>query len=176
MSAMAMRTFYSPLEEPYHAALRRTRHCDHDTEVLRFNAIALSSATGGHCRLPDLVRGNGDAARNSLHTALTSGVSPYRLDERVESALPPHTGAGDDMQSTDVDNPHSPELASNAVLTETEAALRLGLKVATLRAWRHQKRGPVFVQLGRAIRYLPADLQEFLRANRKPVDETNVGM
>ena len=80
------------------------------------------------------------------------------------------------MQSTDADNPHSPELSSNSALTETEAALRLGLKVATLRAWRHQKRGPVFVQLGRAIRYLPADPEVFLRANRKPVDETNAGV
>jgi len=34
------------------------------------------------------------------------------------------------MQSTDADNPHSPELSSNSALTETEAALRLGLKVA----------------------------------------------
>jgi len=58
------------------------------------------------------------------------------------------------MDATDVDNPHSPGLTSNAPLTDTGAALRLGLKVATLRAWRHQRRGPVFVQLGRAIRYL----------------------
>jgi excisionase family DNA binding protein len=52
-------------------------------------------------------------------------------------------------------------------LTETEAAARLGLKVATLRAWRHQGRGPVFVRLGRAIRYLASDLEEFLNANRQ---------
>jgi hypothetical protein len=71
------------------------------------------------------------------------------------------------MQSTDVDNPHSPEITSGAPLTETDAALRLGLKVATLRAWRHQRRGPVFVQLGRAIRYLQSDLDDFLRASRK---------
>jgi excisionase family DNA binding protein len=51
-------------------------------------------------------------------------------------------------------------------LTETEAAARLGLKVATLRAWRHQGRGPAFVRLGRAIRYLSSDIDEFLRANR----------
>jgi hypothetical protein len=51
-------------------------------------------------------------------------------------------------------------------LTEGEAAGRLGLKVATLRAWRHQKRGPAFVRLGRAIRYLPVDIDEFLTANR----------
>jgi predicted DNA-binding transcriptional regulator AlpA len=51
-------------------------------------------------------------------------------------------------------------------LTETDAAGRLGLKVATLRAWRHQGRGPAFVRLGRSVRYLPSDLDEFLRANR----------
>jgi hypothetical protein len=51
-------------------------------------------------------------------------------------------------------------------LTEMDAAGRLGLKVATLRAWRHQRRGPAFVRLGRAVRYLPSDLDEFLRANR----------
>jgi predicted DNA-binding transcriptional regulator AlpA len=51
-------------------------------------------------------------------------------------------------------------------LTEMDAASRLGLKVATLRAWRHQRRGPAFVRLGRAVRYLPSDLDEFLRANR----------
>ena len=51
-------------------------------------------------------------------------------------------------------------------LTELEAAARLGLKVATLRAWRHQRRGPAFVRLGRAIRYLPSDIDEFLVLNR----------
>ena len=70
------------------------------------------------------------------------------------------------MPSADIDQPHSPELTSPIPLNETAAAERLGLKVATLRAWRHQGRGPVFVQLGRAIRYLPADLDEFVRSNR----------
>jgi hypothetical protein len=51
-------------------------------------------------------------------------------------------------------------------ITEAVAAARLGLKVATLRAWRHQKRGPAFVRLGRAIRYLPTDLDAFVAANR----------
>jgi predicted DNA-binding transcriptional regulator AlpA len=51
-------------------------------------------------------------------------------------------------------------------LTEIEAAGRLGLKVATLRAWRHQGRGPAFVRLGRAIRYLGSDIDEFLTLNR----------
>jgi len=51
-------------------------------------------------------------------------------------------------------------------LTELEAAARLGLKVATLRAWRHRGRGPTYLRLGRAIRYLSRDLDEFVQANR----------
>ena len=65
------------------------------------------------------------------------------------------------LDQTDVEN--SP---SHAPVTEAVAAARLGLKVATLRAWRHQQRGPAFVRLGRAIRYLPSDLDEFLAAHR----------
>jgi len=52
-------------------------------------------------------------------------------------------------------------------MTERIAAARLGLTAATLRAWRHQGRGPAFVRLGRAVRYLPDDLNEYLRANRR---------
>ena len=51
-------------------------------------------------------------------------------------------------------------------LTEADAAARLGLKVATLRAWRHQGRGPAYVRLGRAIRYLGDDIEQFLGVNR----------
>jgi hypothetical protein len=51
-------------------------------------------------------------------------------------------------------------------MTEGDAAARLGLKVATLRAWRHRSKGPAFVRLGRAVRYLSTDLEEFLQANR----------
>jgi excisionase family DNA binding protein len=55
----------------------------------------------------------------------------------------------------------------NQPLTEAEAAERLGLKVATLRAWRHQGRGPAYVRLGRAVRYLASDIEDFLRSNRQ---------
>jgi predicted DNA-binding transcriptional regulator AlpA len=58
------------------------------------------------------------------------------------------------------------EMASHQPLNETQAAARLGLKVATLRAWRSQGRGPAYVRLGRAIRYLATDLEEFLTSNR----------
>ena len=46
-------------------------------------------------------------------------------------------------------------------ITEIEAAERLGLSVATLRQWRYRGRGPNFVRFGRAVRYLPSDLDEF---------------
>ena len=55
----------------------------------------------------------------------------------------------------------------NQPLTEAEAAERLGLKVATLRAWRHQGKGPAYVRLGRAVRYLASDIEDFLRSNRQ---------
>jgi hypothetical protein len=48
--------------------------------------------------------------------------------------------------------------------TETHAAEHLGLSIATLRAWRHRGKGPRFVRFGRAVRYLRADLEAFIRA------------
>jgi hypothetical protein len=56
---------------------------------------------------------------------------------------------------------------SNQPLTEIEAASRLGLKAATPRAWRNQGRGPAYLRLGRAIRYLTTDIDEFLQSNRQ---------
>jgi len=51
---------------------------------------------------------------------------------------------------------------SEKLMNEHEAAQYLGLSVFTLRAWRSQRRGPVFVRLGRAVRYRPDDLEAFL--------------
>jgi predicted DNA-binding transcriptional regulator AlpA len=50
-------------------------------------------------------------------------------------------------------------------LTERQVAEQLGLSVATLRAWRHRGKGPRFLRLGRSARYLPSDVEEFVRAN-----------
>ncbi|MGE3341875.1 MAG: helix-turn-helix transcriptional regulator [Vicinamibacterales bacterium] len=57
--------------------------------------------------------------------------------------------------------------ATSQPLTEIEAAARLGLKVATLRAWRSQGRGPAYLRLGRAIRYLTTDINDFLQSHRQ---------
>ena len=63
----------------------------------------------------------------------------------------------------------------NEPLTESEAAACLGLKVATLRAWRHQARGPAFVRLGRAIRcrsfYLTPEPKQSRQRARPPLRE-----
>lgn len=49
-------------------------------------------------------------------------------------------------------------------LTEHEVAERLGLSVATLRAWRLKRRGPRYVRFGRAVRYLASDIERFVDA------------
>jgi hypothetical protein len=70
------------------------------------------------------------------------------------------------MQLESNDTAAATSTQPNRPVTEADAAARLGLKVATLRAWRHRGRGPVFVRLGRAIRYLTVDIDDFLHANR----------
>jgi excisionase family DNA binding protein len=50
-------------------------------------------------------------------------------------------------------------------LTERQVAEQLGLSGATLRAWRHRGKGPRFLRLGRSVRYLPSDVDEFVRAS-----------
>lgn len=46
-------------------------------------------------------------------------------------------------------------------LRDTEAAEHLGISPKTLRAWRLQGRGPRYVKLGRAVRYLVQDLDQW---------------
>ena len=53
------------------------------------------------------------------------------------------------------------------LVDERAASVCLGLSTRTLQKWRLQGLGPRFVKLGRAVRYDPADLQEFLQASRR---------
>ena len=57
---------------------------------------------------------------------------------------------------------------NDRLLTEHEAADRLGLAVATLRRWRWSGDGPKHIKLGpargSAVRYAPADLAAFVAA------------
>lgn len=69
------------------------------------------------------------------------------------------------MQGSQTVQPPATPTPGARALTEREVAERLGLSVATLRAWRHRGKGPRYVRFGRAVRYLTADLDDFVRAN-----------
>lgn len=47
-----------------------------------------------------------------------------------------------------------------------QASHRLGLTHRTLEQWRYLGKGPPFVRIGGAIRYLPAELDAWLNAQR----------
>ena len=47
-------------------------------------------------------------------------------------------------------------------LTEQEVSKRLNISVATLRRWRLEKRGPMFVKVGSLVRYRPEDLDSWV--------------
>jgi len=51
-------------------------------------------------------------------------------------------------------------------LTVVQAATYLGLAVSTLNKWRCHGGGPVFIKLGRAVRYRQEDLEQFVMDRR----------
>jgi len=51
-------------------------------------------------------------------------------------------------------------------LTDKIAAKKIGVAVQTLRNWRHQRRGPAYLKLGRSVRYRLDDLNKFMENNR----------
>lgn len=69
--------------------------------------------------------------------------------------------SGEELGSSGVVMP----IPRTKALTERQVAEQLGLSVATLRAWRHRGKGPRFLRLGRSVRYLPSDVEEFVRAS-----------
>ena len=52
------------------------------------------------------------------------------------------------------------------LLTRGQAAEYLQVAEQTLRKWAVRRTGPAFVRVGRAVRYSPSDLRDFLAANR----------
>lgn len=52
----------------------------------------------------------------------------------------------------------------NRLLATREAAMLLGLKPATLDAWRYRRQGPSWIVIGsRAIRYRRSVLEQYIR-------------
>lgn len=56
-------------------------------------------------------------------------------------------------------------------LDEKKAANMLGVAVQTLRNWRHIRKGPAYIKLGRAIRYRQDDLVDYL--NKRRIDPSH---
>lgn len=48
------------------------------------------------------------------------------------------------------------------VMTVQQASEYLGLAVSTLNKWRCHGGGPVFIKMGRAVRYRQQDLEEYM--------------
>ncbi len=53
-----------------------------------------------------------------------------------------------------------------ALLSVAELAAFLGVPVATIYRWRHQRRGPIGYRVGRHVRYRPRDIERWLQAQR----------
>lgn len=60
--------------------------------------------------------------------------------------------------SFSIDNP-------DQLLTEQQAAKRLNISVRTLQAWRVRGGGPVYIKMGRSVRYRLNDLMEWVDTN-----------
>ena len=52
------------------------------------------------------------------------------------------------------------------MIDDRQAARRLGMSVQTLRNMRHERRGPVYHKMGRAIRYEIDELENYIEAGR----------
>ena len=53
-----------------------------------------------------------------------------------------------------------------SLLTPVDVAKELGIPTSTLANWRYQGLGPRYLRIGRHVRYHPADVDEWLRAQR----------
>ncbi len=62
--------------------------------------------------------------------------------------------------------PETIDPAELGLLNEHETAFRLGLSVKTLRRWRWEGSGVPYVKVGRAVRYDPQDIGEYIQQNR----------
>jgi excisionase family DNA binding protein len=52
------------------------------------------------------------------------------------------------------------------LLTAADVADQLGIPASTLANWRYQGHGPRYLRIGRHVRYLPSDVDEWLRHQR----------
>ena len=70
---------------------------------------------------------------------------------------------------------HSNIKSPHHLLTENDAATYLSMAVPTLRKWRVQGGGPVFLKLSRAVRYDMADLDAWIAERRRASTSAEAG-
>jgi hypothetical protein len=58
------------------------------------------------------------------------------------------------------------EEKSIQVVADVKAAKLLDIGVQTLRNWRHMRKGPTYLKIGRSVRYRLDDLNKFMENNR----------
>ncbi len=51
------------------------------------------------------------------------------------------------------------------LISEREAAVRLGISLSTIRRWRRRKTGPPHIRIGGILRYRIADVDNFVTAH-----------
>lgn len=66
--------------------------------------------------------------------------------------------------------PYTPNHKPGILLNTKQAAERLNVEVQTLCNWRHQRRGPSYVKMGRFIMYEDCSLDRFISENRVILD------
>lgn len=62
---------------------------------------------------------------------------------------------------------HSIHSRDSSLFNEKEAAKYLNLSVKTLQYWRVAGDGPIFIKLGRLVRYENSALENFIQKNRR---------
>ncbi len=58
--------------------------------------------------------------------------------------------------------------------TEEQVAKQLRVSLASVRRWRLEKRGPLFIKVGALVRYRPEDIENWLKALPTGGSATNV--
>lgn len=58
-----------------------------------------------------------------------------------------------------------PSLEQDRLVDEHEAASVLGLKRQTMAVWRSRGRGPMFVRIGRLVKYRMSELSRYVDSN-----------
>lgn len=56
------------------------------------------------------------------------------------------------------------------LLNDKTTAKMIKMSVQTLRNWRHMRKGPTYLKIGRSVRYRQEDLEKFLKNNRIKIE------